>query len=293
MNAIEQTDFRRQLDALPSWKDRSERIETRLRESCAALASRNEKLLSLRSDFDGLTRDFWRAFSEGLGCENPTQTIVTCREKMRSPGYIATIEGLACALLLFCVIGHDNAPLAVIGCLIAGSALLYLVISPRRQIANAQKVAPVLARETEPFWLTAGSIALSNLSVTPPAGAKWFTEGHITFVFLRHVAVRWTIDGFNAQVLWQDRLLSNGQNDNPLSAGVAAQILKDLQRPALPANGQRLRSIGEPGSRHLLPQFFEGRSRGGTGRRGAGGRTQARRTAQRPAKRGGKPPGAF
>jgi hypothetical protein len=39
MNAAEQAAFRRQLDALASWKNRMEKIEARLKEKAAALAA--------------------------------------------------------------------------------------------------------------------------------------------------------------------------------------------------------------------------------------------------------------
>jgi hypothetical protein len=56
MNA-RQTEFRRQLDALPSWKERGRKIDDELKQTRAALLSRNEKLLGLRGDFEALTFD--------------------------------------------------------------------------------------------------------------------------------------------------------------------------------------------------------------------------------------------
>ena len=41
-------------------------------------------------------------------------------------------------------------------------------------------------QEQEPFWLIAGNVALSNLSVTPPSGAQWWTPERTTFIFVRH-----------------------------------------------------------------------------------------------------------
>jgi hypothetical protein len=203
-----------------------------LKEKDQALAARNEKLLALRPDFDALTLSFWCVFARGLGCEYPTQTITSCQRKIRSPGYIATLGLIVCATVTLCILLGDNTSLAVLGCVTGASGITIIIIVPRRRIERARKVAAILAREQEPFWLTAGSIALSNLSVTPPQGAGWWTPERVTFVFLRHVAPRWTIDAFSPQVLWQDPRLANnfraGQDLEELRAPVAAQTLKDL-----------------------------------------------------------------
>jgi len=112
MNATEQAAFRHELNCLRSWKDRSERIEARLRETCTALASRNEKLLALRSDSDRLTLAFWSAFGREQGCENPAQTIATAQAWLRSPTYTTLVGALVCALFVCCAIGQNNPPLA-------------------------------------------------------------------------------------------------------------------------------------------------------------------------------------
>src|SRR5262245_55366064 len=109
MNA-RQTEFRRQLDALPSWKERAQRIAQRLRQTSAILATRNEKLLALRLDFDALTCDFWKAFGRGLGCEDPERTILNQKERLRSVAYLGTIGliiGLSVFSCIFCL-SHGN-----------------------------------------------------------------------------------------------------------------------------------------------------------------------------------------
>src|SRR5258706_1176941 len=58
-----QIEFRRQLDAIPSWSVRAQKIEDRLQETTRALAVRDEQLFALRGDFDALTMDFWNAFA--------------------------------------------------------------------------------------------------------------------------------------------------------------------------------------------------------------------------------------
>ncbi len=73
--SAQQIEFRRQLDAIPSWSARTQKIEDRLQETTKALAVRNEQLLALRGDFDALIMDFWNAFARRLGCENPSETI--------------------------------------------------------------------------------------------------------------------------------------------------------------------------------------------------------------------------
>jgi hypothetical protein len=47
-----QAEFRRRLDTLSSWQERARKIDERLKQTTAALATRNEKLLALREDFD-------------------------------------------------------------------------------------------------------------------------------------------------------------------------------------------------------------------------------------------------
>jgi hypothetical protein len=155
-----QTEFRRQLDALPSWKERAQKIDERLEQTRAALLSRSEKLLGLCDDFNALAIDFWYAF----------------RLRKR--------EG-------------DR----------------------------------ILAKSQQPFWMTRGSIALSNMSITPPAGAKWWTPERTTFVFVRHAAVRFIIDAITGELLWENPSLTGDfqlHNDDELCASVASQILRNL-----------------------------------------------------------------
>jgi hypothetical protein len=49
--SAQQTEFRRQLDAIPSWPARAQKIEDRLQETTRALAARNEQLYALRGGF--------------------------------------------------------------------------------------------------------------------------------------------------------------------------------------------------------------------------------------------------
>ena len=70
---------------------RIRRIDFQLAANRVALAARNEKLLTLRGDFDALTLDFWRGFARGLGCEDPESTIAAQKERMRSVGHISII----------------------------------------------------------------------------------------------------------------------------------------------------------------------------------------------------------
>ena len=83
----QQAEFRRQLDKLPSWKERAQNIDQRLKQISGTLATHNEKLLALRPDFDALTMDFWKAFGRGLGCEDPERTIAAQKERMCSNAY--------------------------------------------------------------------------------------------------------------------------------------------------------------------------------------------------------------
>ena len=73
--SAQQIEFRRQLDTIPTWPARAQKIEDRLQETTRALAVRDEQLFALRGDFDALTMDFWNAFARRLGCENPSETI--------------------------------------------------------------------------------------------------------------------------------------------------------------------------------------------------------------------------
>src|SRR5262245_5030069 len=84
----------------------------------------------------------------------------------------------------------------------------------------------VLSSEQQPFWLTGGSIALSNLSITPPPQARWWWKEKISFVFVQHLAVRFSIDACTRQLIWEDNLLCIG--DRVLNGKMAAVILQNL-----------------------------------------------------------------
>jgi hypothetical protein len=71
--------------------------------------------------------------------------------------------------------------------------IVVMIMTPLAHIARAQKISVILAREQEPFWMTWGSIALSNLGTAPPAEAKWWWSERIAIVFVRHIAVRCSI----------------------------------------------------------------------------------------------------
>src|SRR5467141_259660 len=179
--SAQQIEFRRQLDAIPSWSTRAQKIEDRLRETTRALAARDEQLYALRGDFDALTMDFWNAFARRLGCENPSETIARQQAWQRSIGHIGTILFFVVMTLLLVVhlqtcgsIG-SAVSIGVLGAIV----ISVIVIWPIVEIARAQKVADILRREQEPFWLTAGSVGLSNLGITPPSGAQWWWTGQV------------------------------------------------------------------------------------------------------------------
>jgi hypothetical protein len=151
MNA-QQLQFRRQLDALPSWKNRSEKIETRLGETNTALGQRQEKLLGLRSDFDALTLAFWHQFKQNLAPhqEDPGKVF----------GLLKFIPGLV-LIFIFVWAGANWSLLVPLGAAGLGGLCIFVVIAERK--ANKHKVEKLLSSEQAPFWLTGGSIALSNL----------------------------------------------------------------------------------------------------------------------------------
>jgi len=110
-------------------------------------------------------------------------------------------------------------------------AIVVMIMTPLAHMARAQKISVILAREQEPFWMTGGSIALSNLGTAPPAEAKWWWSERIAIVFVRHIAVRCSIDAFMGEPIWQDPALCSGTG-NEFCASRAAEILKDfLQTP--------------------------------------------------------------
>jgi hypothetical protein len=169
-------ELRRQLDTLPSWKQRAEKLNELLEQTIVTLATRNEKLLVLHQDFDALSLDFWREFGRVLGCEDPERTIAAQKERMRSITYldiIGLITGLSLLFYVFCL-SHGNIPLAVVVGVTGLIGVGVMIIDPLVKITRARKVAVVLGGEQEPFWLTGGNgIALSNLGINPPPGAEW------------------------------------------------------------------------------------------------------------------------
>src|SRR5260221_11524202 len=226
-----QIEFRRQLDAIPSWSARAQKIEDRLEETTRALAARDERLFALRGDFDALTMDFWKAFARSLSCENPSETIACQQARQRSVGHISTILFFVVVTVLLvvylqtCGSTGSAVSIGVLGAVV----ISVVVIWPMVQIARAQEAADILRQEQEPFWLTAGSVALSNLGITPPLGAQWWWTGRVTFVFVRSLAVRFSVDALGHSLIWEDSLASNVvSGEKGLTGQVAAGILRNL-----------------------------------------------------------------
>jgi hypothetical protein len=204
---------------------RIRRVDFQLAANRVALAARNEKLFTLRGDFDALTLDFWRGFARGLGCENPESTIAAQKERMRSVGHISIIL-MVVVLTVMAAIGARTIPELAVVIGVAGVITLgVIVIAPYRLIARARGVSNILGREEEPFWLTGGAIALSNLGTTPPAEAQWWWPNRTAVVFVRHISVRFSLDATTGELLWNDPV-SGASNE--FSAALAAMILKDL-----------------------------------------------------------------
>jgi hypothetical protein len=169
--------FRRQLETLSSWQERLHKIDEKLNQTSEALATRGEKLLDLRSDFDALTLDFWKAFARSLGCENPVEVIASKEASKRSQKNVAIILFTVAMTIVGVVWCQANGYLlwaATVG--IAGASALYTIISgTAKPIARARKVLEIVRCEQEPFWLTGGNgIALSSVGITPPPGAGWY-----------------------------------------------------------------------------------------------------------------------
>jgi hypothetical protein len=106
-----------------------------------------------------------------------------------------------------------------------------LVWRPLSEINRAQKVAAILAREQQPFWLTGGSIALSNLGIVPPAQAMWWWPERIALVFVRHLTVRCSLDAFTGEVIWQDPALCAGRANEFCARRVSEILAGLLQTP--------------------------------------------------------------
>ena len=102
-----------------------------------------------------------------------------------------------------------------------------MIMTPLAHIARAQKISVILAREQEPFWMTGGSIALSNLGTAPPAEAKWWWSERIRHRLCATHRGPLSIDAFTDEPIWQDPALCSGTG-NEFSASRAAEILKDF-----------------------------------------------------------------
>jgi DNA replication protein DnaC len=227
----QRTEFRRQLDAIPSWSARAQKIEDRLQETTRALAARDEQLFALRGDFDALTMDFWKAFARRLGYENPSETIARQQAWQRSVGHSVTIPFfvfVTVSLVVHLQAGGNSGSAVFIG--ILGTVLISVIVGwPMVEITRAQKAADILRKEQEPFWMTGGTVALSNLGITPPPGAQWWWTGRVAFVFVRSLAVRFSVDALAHSLIWEDCLLSGFvSGDNRLTGQVAAEILQNL-----------------------------------------------------------------
>ena len=151
--SAQQIEIRRQLDAIPSWSARAQKIEDRLQETTRALAARDEQLYALRGDFDALTMDFWNAFARRLGCENPSETIARQQAWQRSVGHIGTILFFVVAILLLvvhlqtCGSTGSAVSIGVLGAVV----ICMIIIWPMVQIARAQEAADILGQEQEFF----------------------------------------------------------------------------------------------------------------------------------------------
>jgi hypothetical protein len=127
--SAQQIEFRRQLDAIPSWLARAQKIEDRLQETTRALAARDEQLFALRGDFDALTMDFWNAFARGLGCENPFETIARQQAWQRSVGHIGTILFFVVVTLLLVVrVQTDGSTGSAVSIGVLGAVVISVVV---------------------------------------------------------------------------------------------------------------------------------------------------------------------
>ncbi len=215
----------------PRGRARAQKIEDRLQETARALAARDEQLFGLRGDFDALTMDFWKAFARSLGCENPSETIACQQARQRSVGHISTILFFVVVTLLLVVhlqtLGSTGSAISI--GVLGAVVISVIIIWPMLEIARAQKAADILRRELEPFWLTAGSVALSNLGITPPPGAQWWWTGRVAFVFVRSLAARFSVDALGHPLIWEDPLGSNVISRNTgLTGPGATEILQEL-----------------------------------------------------------------
>ena len=143
---------------------------------------------------------------------------------MRSAGHIGVILLILTATILAVVGGREIPGLSAFVGVAGAVTLCVIVIIPFALIDRARQISLIVRKEEEPFWLAGGSIALSNLSISPPAGAKWWWKDRVALVFLRHLTVRFSFDAFTGDMIWENPALSS----DFLSANRATQILKDL-----------------------------------------------------------------
>jgi AAA+ superfamily predicted ATPase len=214
-----------ELSALSSWQEKSRFLDEKLALTNQALRARNENLLALRPDFADLEQDFWRVFARGLGCENAAHTIATDRGRLRlGIRLLILVAGLGVLFVLLCP-WAGNASLAV-GIWIVPLLLVAMVILPMLRLAQAKRVAAILARQQEPIWLTGGSIGLSSQGTTWPEGAKWWWKDRTALVFTRHIATQFSLDALSLEPLWNEPLVL--PRDPELPATRAAEILRHL-----------------------------------------------------------------
>jgi AAA+ superfamily predicted ATPase len=217
--------FRAELSKL-SLRDKSRKIDEKLRETQASLSSRDEKLLSLRSTFDRLTLDFLSGDRPKENCNPWPRNIVTT----------LLIIGLV-VLVVYGLAVTGNSGMAVclglLGFIGFIAACFFICNQPLARRSQPQ--------QCEPFWLTGEAIALSNLGITPPAGAKWWWPDRITLVFVRGIEVRFSIDAHTCELIWEGDW--EHTRDTTLKAQGAAEILRHLFATT-PAYRQLVTSFG-------------------------------------------------
>jgi SpoVK/Ycf46/Vps4 family AAA+-type ATPase len=203
--------FRAELSKLSS-REESRRIDQKLRETQASLSSRDERLLALRPVFDRLTLEFLHEVHPPKERCNPwLRSIITTLVIISI--IFPVVYGLAST-------GNTGMAgiMAVLGLGVLCFSICNLLVQP---VANSQEGQP------EPFWITGGAIALSNLSIHPPQNAKWWWQGRTTFVFVQHLSVRFSIDACTQKLVWENALFS-ADTPNRLTGQKASMILARL-----------------------------------------------------------------
>jgi hypothetical protein len=171
--------------------------------------------------------DFWRSFGRGLGCEDPKRTIASHKEQMRSVAYLGTI-GMIIGLSVLSsdfYLSQGDTLVAIVIWVIAIVWTGALIVSPLAKIDRARQVASILGQGQEPFWLTGGSIALSNLGITPPTEAKSWWPDRLALVFVQHLATRFSVDAFTGNLIWESAIFQAAPG---YYASLSVQTLKDL-----------------------------------------------------------------